>query len=371
MIAAGDTPELCGMESSTIMYPLAEEGHIANLLDLIKEDQNFDPSILLEQFQYWADPSFLVAYCQGAADFGIFYNPELFKKNGVPEPPGKTVNAWDWNTFLNAAQRLTIDNKGNNALSQNFDPNNIVSYGFTFGKWFGPLYALYAITGGELLTNNGKELGLFSPEGIDLMQKLADLIHKYHVSPTPTVTEIMPGLGEAFLSGRVAMSLEGQWVNADLMADNVSYNVAVLPKIKTSGTIAMSGALSVMNTPKKDSAWEFLKYVLAPGGGTSLEKSGLWIPNNRGTLNDAYLKTVITDKHPKNQYDVFCAPLLEGTAKSQPNAVLKNFNRINTEFMGMLDPLWNGEKTYQQLVNENKVRINALVQGYRETGKFR
>jgi multiple sugar transport system substrate-binding protein len=371
MISAGDIPELAHLESATIMYPLADEGYIVNLLDIFKADPGFDPSGLFESLAYWRDANFLVGYGPASETFGVFYNTELFKKYNVPEPNVNYQQGWTWDTFLNTAQRLTIDNKGNNALSPNFDPDNIVTYGVTFGKWYGPYWAVYNTTGGPYLAKNNTQYGLFTPEGIDAMQRLADLIYKYHVSPTPTQGGILPGMSEAFLSGKVAMALaEGQWTNQSLMIDGVAYNVAPMPRIKQAGSTITAGANCVMNTPKKEAAWEFFKYILIPGSIKPLEQSGLWMPNHRSELEPSYLNTIITPKHPKNQYEAFYASLIDGSSGRAVSGVIKNFNQVNNEFSAMLDPLWMGQKTYQQLVNENEARINALIQGYRETGKF-
>jgi multiple sugar transport system substrate-binding protein len=370
MIAAGDTPEIGGMESSSILYPLAEEGQILNLLDFIKNDASFDTGNLIDSLAYWMNADYLAGYSIGAEMMGLFYSTELFQKYGVPEPPAKYANAWDWDTFVNAAQRLTIDNKGNNALSPNFDPENIVTYGLTFGKWFAVYYAVYNTSGGQVISADGSRLGMFSPEGIDTMQKLADLIHKYHVSPTPTATAGLPGGIENFLTGRVAMTIDGHWTNGSYIEEGVPYNVAALPKIKTPASLAVAGALSILKTPNRDGAWEYFKFLIKAGSTKPLEETGVWLPVTKEGLSDAYLKTIITPKHPSNYYDAFCAPMLDGTAKRTVSGWLVNFNRIDVEFGGMLDPLWSGEKTYRQLVDENGARINALLQGERKTGRF-
>jgi hypothetical protein len=62
--------------------------------------------------------------------------------------------------------------------------------------------------------------------------------------------------------------------------------------------------------------------------------------------------------------------MLDGTARRTVSGWLVNFNRIDYEFNSMLDPLWSGEKTYRQLVDENAARINALLNGERKTGKL-
>jgi multiple sugar transport system substrate-binding protein len=372
MISAGDIPELPFMEVASIMYPLADEGYIVNLLDIFKADPGFDTTKLFDSLAYWRDANFLAGYGPGVETFGVFCNTELFSKYNVPVPNVTYAQGWTWDTFLNTAQRLTIDNKGNNALSPNFDPNNIVTYGVTFGKWYGTYWALYNTTGGPYLGRNNTQYGLFTPEGIDTMQKFADLIYKYHVAPTPTQSDILPGMSEAFLSGKVAMALgEGQWTNASLMIDGVNYDVAPMPRIKQAGSTFTASAICVMNTPYKEAAWEFFKFILTPGGIKPLEQSGLWMPNTKSELEPSYLNTIITSRHPKNQYDeAFYSSLIDEICGRPMSEVIKNFNQVQAEFAAMLDPLWMGEKTYQQLVNENEVRINALVQGFREAGQF-
>jgi multiple sugar transport system substrate-binding protein len=370
MIAAGDTPEIATMESGTLLYPLAEEGYVLNLKEFIDSDPAFDGKTLIDSLMYWLNSDYLAGYSIGAEMMGLFYNPEIFRKYGVREPPARYADAWDWDTFVNTAQRLTIDNKGNNALSPNFDANNIVTYGFTFGKWFAVYYAFYYTTGAPIITDGGKTLGLLSPDGVDTMQKLADLIVKYHVSPTPTASASLPGGTEAYLTGKVAMSIDGHWSNDPFMADDVTYNVAALPKIKVPASIAVAGALSVLNTPKKEGAWEFFKYISRTGTMREMETSGAWLPVTKEGLTETYLKTIITPKHPSNYYGAFCAPMLDGTAKRTISGWLVDFNRIDTEFSGMLDPLWTGEKTFQQLVNEHGSRINSLLRGERSAGSF-
>ncbi|GHU65591.1 ABC transporter substrate-binding protein [Spirochaetia bacterium] len=370
MVASGDTPEFSMLDTGDVMYPFAEEGHVANIAELAKNDPNFDPSYLNDYSLYWADPTFLVGIAVGAEMIGLFYSPALFAKYGVPEPPARYADAWDWDTFVNVAQRLTIDAKGNNALSKDFDPENIAIYGVTFGKWHAIYFPFVFSAGGEALSKDGKEFGLFSPEGIDVMQKLGDLINKYHVSPTPTATSTLPGASEAFLSGKVAMAIEGHWINADLMMDDVPYDVAALPKIKTPKSEITAGVMCIMNTPRKESAWEFFKFISQTGRAKPLEVSGLWLPSTKDGYSESYLKSIITDKHPRHYYEAFLEPMIDGTAQRFVPGYVKNWPKINNDFSAILDPLWYGEKTYIELVNENKDLINASVQGFRSPGKL-
>lgn len=104
MIAANDAPEISILNSDTLLYPLAEEGKLVNILDLIKNDPEFDGSDLIDNLKYMRDPNFMAGYGIGPQNICLFYNPALFKKYGVEEPPAKYENAWDWDTFVENAK---------------------------------------------------------------------------------------------------------------------------------------------------------------------------------------------------------------------------------------------------------------------------
>ncbi len=62
----------------------------------------------------------------------VVYNADMLKAAGI-DP--KIMDTWTWNPtdggdFYQVIAKLTLDKNGNNALSANFDPSNIVQYGF-------------------------------------------------------------------------------------------------------------------------------------------------------------------------------------------------------------------------------------------------
>lgn len=267
MIAGGDTPEICAMNSDTLLFPLAEQGSILNLQEYIDKDESFDKECLGDQFKYMLTSDYMAGYGIGSENICMFYNPSVFEKYGVEEPPASYEDAWDWDTFVNVAQQLTIDKNGKNALDPEFDPENIDVYGVNISKWWAGYMPFLYSEGMGYLTEDGTSIGYATEQGLDVLQKLADLIYVYHVSPTPVASETMPGLSESLATDKVAMCFDGQWSNATLMADEVEYNVAALPKMgDTARTVATYGAISLMNTEKADAAFEFVKYILTEQG---------------------------------------------------------------------------------------------------------
>ena len=366
MVAGNDVPEVCMLNSDTLLFPLAEEGIVLNMQEYIDKDADFDKECVGEQFKYMLNADYMAGYGIGSENICMFYNPALFEQYNVEEPPASYEDAWDWETFVNTAQRLTIDKNGKNALDPEFDPENIDIYGVNISKWWaGYMPFIYGL-GGDYLTEDGTAIGYDTEEGKEVLQKLADLTYVYHVAPTPTASETMPGLSEALATNKVAMSIDGQWSNATLMADGVEYNVAALPKMgEDAKTVATFGAIALMNTDKADEAFEFIKYLLTEIGACEpLFKSGLWLPTNMKEYNDDYIQSFITEQHPDNYYETIVKPMLDGTAETPVTAYVKNFNKINDIITPALDDLWSGEKTAEEAIGSIAADANAEVQGF-------
>ena len=96
----------------------------------------------------------------------IFYNKALFDSAGYNYPPVNygdkykmpdgTMVDWTWDTVAKVAEALTTDKSGNNATSANFDKNNIVNYGFTWGFENSVNYVGSFWAGGSLVAADGK-----------------------------------------------------------------------------------------------------------------------------------------------------------------------------------------------------------------------
>ena len=368
MATAGELPDT-GIMSEAGVLKFAENGLLADISSMYGEGDAKPLDCLT--FRYDGTP---VAYSAANEVLNLWYNNDLLKevceKQGIDPsevtPPADAENAWDWDTFVETAQKLTLDINGKNALDPDFDPENIDVYGVNISKWWAGYMPFLFSEGGDYLTEDGTSIGYATDEGKDVLQKLADLIYVYHVAPTPTASETMPGLSEALATNKVAMSFDGQWSNAGLMSDGVEYNVAALPRMgETPATVATYGAIALMNSEKIDAAFEFVKYIMTEVGACEpLFKSGLWLPTNMKEYNDDYIKTIITENHPANYYDSIVTPMMDGTARTPITAYVKNFNKINDVISPALDDLWSGEKTADEAISSIEADANAQVQGF-------
>lgn len=143
----------------------------------------------------------------------FYYNPESFERAGVELP----TSDWTVDEFLDVAQRLTLDANGNNAQSPDFDPENIEQYGVRVRQFFvlENLPWVWAF-GGDIIAEDGSTVDgyLNSPETIEAITFLRDLIVEHNVAPEPNALDTMTqerAFPAVFLDGGVAMYPRGQW----------------------------------------------------------------------------------------------------------------------------------------------------------------
>lgn len=136
---------------------------------------------------------------------GLWINMGAFEKAGLDpemEPP-VGYEAW-----VELFQKLTLDVNGNNALSPDFDPENVAQWGFTVGEWPRVNFlAALAQNGGSFVSEDGKTVTINSEAGVKTLQQFVDLVYKYRVSPQEAGFDTWQGFG----AGNVAILPTGTW----------------------------------------------------------------------------------------------------------------------------------------------------------------
>ncbi len=280
-----------------------------------------------------------------------FYNQDLFDKAGVTYP----TTDWTWDDLLAMAQKLTLDNKGRNALDPAFDPNNIVQFGLRWGTGADQTIFAWA-AGGELLSPDGKKSNINSPEVIQAWQFMADLIHKYHVVPTPEQAE---GLTEPFLSGRVAMALEGTWY-LDSWAKNAKFRFDVVPPpigpggAEKRATFAGPNCIQISGESKHpDEAWELVKFMVGPSGMKYFAETG--VPALRTTAySDLWLKP---GQPPENRIRALDAVEVGRVWYYGPGSAEWKINVM----LGEMDKLWLGKETAAETAARISEKVDKIL----------
>jgi multiple sugar transport system substrate-binding protein len=365
MAAAGDTPD-AGYCTAQLASVWNGQGKFVNWFEMLAKDPDLKKSDFVDGIWFQNSPDNAYGISTAVEAFGLFYNKAAFKDAGLPEPPTQFDKAWTWDEFVKVAQKLTLDRNGKNATEPGFDPTAIKQFGVTFEKWWGPWSVHVLNNGGDYLTADGKAFGLTDPAATKAIQRLGDLINKYHVAPNPIQFKAIPSQAAAIQARLAAMSMHGQWINLDLGTAKANYGIGVLPRMdRNSGTILVSGVSVVFKDTKHPAeAWALSKY-LASDGALPLYQNGLWMPTMKKFYTDPALlaKWAGPDAaHPAGFKDSMMDMVLHHSRPSITYYV-KNFGKLDSMVSAALDPVWQGEKTAEQAMKELEPQITPEIQG--------
>lgn len=364
MIAGNEAPDLS--YSAAWKLKMGEEGLIYNFFDLMKDDPTIKKEDYLEYAWWNWDKDKSAGPYQAAVVPSLMYNVDMFNDAGVPLPPTQASEAWTWDQFVDVAKKLTVDRNGKHPDDAGFDPKNIKQYGVKFSLSWSSYMPLVMSNGGDYLSKDGQSFGLSQPEATDAIQKIADLINVYHVSPSPVQASSIPAPATALQSKKVAMVIDGSWNHLDLSKTNMNWGVGVLPVLKEYKSFFFGGSLIIFKSSKHPKeAWEFSKFLIDPDNVLEMHQ-GLWVPQ----LTKWYEDPALIDKwaneslpgRPKGFQDAVMRATFEHAEPSPENNV-RNFVEIDAAVTAALDQVWLGTKTADQAMKDVEAQVKPLVQG--------
>jgi multiple sugar transport system substrate-binding protein len=214
----------------------------------------------------------------------LYYNKKLFAEAGVRPPPGRWDQPWSFGEFLDAAKGLTKRDRS----------GRVSQWGYV-DSWV-PFYAagLFGMNNGvPWCTPRMKPTHLnFDNEAfLEGIQFYADLAHKHRVAPTSSDIQSMSTM-DLFTSGRAVMALGGHWRYQTVeLAKGLDFDVTVLPTgpkgRAARSNIGTTGLAIAASSPRKQQAWEFVKFATGPVGQAVTAESGLFVPVLRSAITSA------------------------------------------------------------------------------------
>lgn len=272
--------------------------------------------------------------------FGLYYNADLFDEAGVAYPDWDT----DRDSFLEKAQKLTKDPDNDGKIDQ-------WGYG---GDIRGALTLFQFIytQGAQFLNDTCSRCIVDSPEAIESLQFVIDLVHKYRVTPSPAeqITGINP-----FMSSRVAMWQGGSWeCNAYKDIKRFKWDIAPVPKGKVRASGDPGAAMMVMfsGTKYPEEAWEYMKHMVTYDPQV--------IASNQGNI--PILKSVVYS-------ELFLGGWPQGR-KNLLDQLPYSYHTINAERFFEYSKLWTdqwdlallGEKSVEDACKTAAAQINDLFE---------
>ena len=264
LIASGDSPDIVGPVGNTGANAFA-----GNWLDLepLVEKTGYD----LSQFpqaavDFYRTPEGLVGLPFATFPSFLWYRPALFDEAGLPYPPAAygepyaDGDPWDMDKLREVAMQLTVDANGYDATEPEFDPENIVQWGFTI-QWSDPLGIPTLFGAGHVYDGQGNAV---MPEHFRTAWKwIYDGIWKDHFMPNDAqVGSDLLGAGNPFASGNVAMATTHLWYTC-CIADT-EWQAAAIPSYNGKETAKLhADTFRILKTSKNpEAAFEVLTYLI-------------------------------------------------------------------------------------------------------------
>lgn len=362
MVASGTPPDVAYMNAG-LAFAFAKEGALLDLSEFFA----IHAGNKLESTFYRYNKTIF------GASIGeitlMYYRKDLFDEAGLAYPPSRAQDAWSWEQFVEVAQKLTKDQNGNDALSPDFDPNRIDTYGVSVNTTINGYLPLIMSNGGRFASEDGTKLLLNSPEAVEALQKMQNLIYKYHVAPSPTQVESLPSSDILMQTGKVAMDINGHWKVLDYsQLQNLDWGMAVLPRLKEPATMLQASARVVFAaTDHPEEALEFFQFHTNPEY-VDLFRKGLWMPDQRAYYTDP---TKITEwlegeegVYPPEAKDVLVDYTLNNIPLQSPAYWLVNQNRVFSEAINpAMELLWLNKLTAQEAMDQAVAKGNPLMTG--------
>jgi multiple sugar transport system substrate-binding protein len=363
MYASNQAPDVFMLHKHTALQ-WAEQGKLYDISDFLAVDPKVNESSLIPNaIMYW-DQGKAAGVKVAEEAFALFYNVDLFREAGVDLPPEKAEDAWTWDQFVLAAKKLTIDRNGRNALSSEFDPDHIEQYGVRFNTWMWHL--LVPSNDTSVIAPDGSGMNLNDPAVIDAVQKLADLVYVHHVAPSPLEEKNLPQPHLALHSKKIAMDLDGQWVQLDLGTAGTNYGVGVLPKLQSSRTVQFGEPVVISAATKHpEEAWLFFKWQINASNAIDMYANGLWMPVMKEYYSTPELVeqwATVKPGHPDGYVDAVMRQTLENGVNSY-DYYLKNIESINAILHPALDQVWLGKMSVKEAFESVSARIDAEYRG--------
>ena len=297
---------------------LRKQGLLMDITDRITGDS------LLGQKNYFNEPQEAarcaddkgrwhgIGSCWVATQF--YYNADLLDKEKIPLPGFKDAELWDWNKFVEYAKQLTVDDKGRHPDDSGFNADNIQRWGVAWplDNWVTVATAVYA-NGGAWI-KDGK-IALDSPEAVEGLQRLYELIYVHHVSPrSSSMTDLGMSNTQMLDNGKLAIATDGSWALSWMnptTIKNAKMGTSAVPKMKQAAAFMQAHFHSVISSSQHpEEAWQWVRFLATPFYQTQFLKIGLWLPSQTALTTAEGLKTWITKGiHPDN-YSEFVSDYL-------------------------------------------------------------
>lgn len=294
-MVAGTAPDV--FTNHLAKYPeFAAKGQLVDIQPFVEAD-GVDLSVYIGDLaELWARDGKRYGLPKDWDTIAIVYNQEALDAAGVTleELNNATWDPESGGTFGELIARLTVDEKGNNGLSPDFDPSRVKQYGLIIngaGEAYGQTEWswLAASTGWRHIDElYATKYNFDDPRFIATIQWLADMMQKGYIMPLQQVTSL--GGSAAFNSGLGALHANGSWMIGEF-ANNATFpfGFARLPQGPEGRKSMFNGLADSIwtGTQHVNEAWQWVKYAASKDCADTVGEFGVVFPAQQSGVDKA------------------------------------------------------------------------------------
>lgn len=256
----------------------------------------------------------LFAVPRDVSNLVIYYNKDLFDKNGVHYPK----KDWTFDDFLHTAQKLT---RRPDTFGISFEEDSL-------------FYLPYLMSeGGGILSDDLQREIIDEPESQKGLKFYADLRKKYHIAPEKSESASAT-MAQMFLQGRLGMHLSGRWLVPKYREEaKFDWDIAQFPSGDAGSVVPMdsSGWAVAKSSKHKEKALRLVQFLSSKESIEKLSASGLIVPARKDCAG-----VILDGQKPKNS-QVF----LDVIESSKPTPVSVDYNVLNDKLKNKNEALFN------------------------------
>jgi multiple sugar transport system substrate-binding protein len=338
-LAAGDPPDVIFVEANNFV-DLYLRGALEDLLPYIQRDginlKDYYPDVI---GRFTRDRHVCLLPQDTAPTGLVYYNKKIFREAGVPYP----ASDWSWpEPFLSICKKL-VKKDASGKISQ-----------WAYCEAYPPQFDNFMYSNGGNFVDDVDHPTRFTmdtPQVIEALRFRWDMIHTYHISPSPSELDNFRfgggGVENMFMNGQIAMMSSGIWHTPKFLeAKGLDFDVAEFPAgpkgLKGWGSGGSGFAMS-KTCKNKAQAWKVIKALTSPEILSQLAATGM--------IQPALIKLSQSEAFLKSPGPAQKAILLQMPQYSHYQPFMANWGEIiNGTFGPAMDPVWAGNKTPEKVL---------------------
>jgi multiple sugar transport system substrate-binding protein len=368
MVSGGTAPQLVGpggLDISAIYYDLWTD------ITPFIQAENFDASDfyapVVELNKY---PDKNTGLSLGVYPSFIFYNIDLFDAAGLPYPTQDfNDKSWTMDKLREIAMLLTLDANGNNATSADFDPTNIVQWGYddSWENLRGLLTPWGAPSVGRPTNADYHTATANSTEWVNGLNWISNGIwNDYFIQDAGAQSATSAVANDPFASGVIAMWHCNSWFLSEAMSNlPFEWDIAPVPLNQKGERIAVADAdiFSIPSGAKnQQAAWEVMKWLTDPEQIVDVCQIYGCVPSRQSVAEE--YRQVLAERYP-GMDDVVFFKSIDYLDDPNHESYIPEWARIEEALNNSMSVIYTGEnKNAQDVLDQVNTEIQQILDEY-------